>query len=137
MKKVMAAGLVSGLCLLGLAGTAAALPVTTELLLLADVSGSLDSTDFELQRDGYANAFRSSAVHDAIDTYGDLAVTLVYWSSGQAIAVDWTHVYDASSASAFADSIAAVGRPGSIGISTAMADAMDFGASLFALDNGF
>lgn len=117
-----------------LPGPVSAIPVGTELILLADVSGSLDSTDFALQRDGYAAAFRDASVISAIQSQtGGIAVTLVYWSSSQYQSVGWTHITDATSSNAFADAIAAASRPSSE--STLMANAMNYSGGLF--DNNY
>lgn len=136
LKKMLGA---SALALGALFGStmAQAVAVDLELVLLADVSGSLDTADFNLQRQGYSNAFRSAAVQSAIlgsSGTGKIAVTLVYWSSGQSIAVDWTLIDSAASASAFADAIDAAPRSSSG--STGMANALSFGAGLFD-NNGY
>jgi hypothetical protein len=124
------------LILLLLPLSAYAVPVGTELVLLADVSGSLDDADFNLQRDGYAAAFKDAGIIDLIQgTTGGIAVSLVYWSGSQSIAVDWTHLTDADSSNAFADVIAATTRPFSG--STGLANAMNFGTTLFTTDNGY
>lgn len=128
-------GLVAGGLLLGAAvQTARAVAVSTEILLLADVSGSLDATDFALQRDGYAAAFQSAIVKDSIAAHGPIAVSLVYWSDGQDVAVPWTLISNAAESDAFAAAIAAAPRPSSGG--TRMAAAMNFGTPLFD-GNGF
>lgn len=104
--------------------------VGTELILLADVSGSLDDTDFTLQRNGYVAAFRDPNVISKIASQtGGIAVTLVYWSTGQFQSVGWTHIYDAATSNAFADAIMAAARPSSG--STNMAAAMNFAGGLF------
>lgn len=118
----------------GFAPAVHAVPVGTELLLLADVSGSLNSTDFALQRDGYANAFRDDAVISAIEAAGGIAVALVYWSDSSSIAVNWTHVFDAATSFAFASAVESAPRTSSGG--TAMTSALNFGAGLFAT-NGY
>jgi hypothetical protein len=130
LRKLISAAVVG---LLFLSSQAQAIPVGTELVLLADVSGSLDTTDFNLQRDGYEAAFRDSDVISAIESAGGIAVTLVYWSTSQSVAVNWTHITDATSANAFADAIAAAGRP--FTGSTYMAEAIDYATDLF--DNNF
>jgi hypothetical protein len=101
---------------------------------LADVSGSLDDTDFELQRDGYASAFQSAVVKNAVDQHGPIAVSLVYWSDSQSVAVPWTLISDAASSDAFAAAISAAGRSSSG--NTRMAAAMSYGTATFA-GNGF
>ena len=46
--------------------SASATFVQTELMLLCDVSGSMDADDFTLQQTGYENAFRSLEVKNLI-----------------------------------------------------------------------
>ncbi len=125
----------AGLVLMASATTADAVAVNAELLLLADVSGSLDANDFALQRDGYVAAFQSASVQSAIASLsGGIAVSLGYWSTGQTQSVGWTHVTDAASANAFAALIAGASRPSSG--STYMTNALTWGTGLFA-GNGF
>lgn len=135
MKKCLIAmlmGMVFGL----MPAASRAVPVGLELVLMADVSGSLDATDFNLQRDGYVTAFQSAAVQNAIlgSTLGSIAVTLVYWSTAPVQSVPWTLINSAASANAFAAAIAAAPRPSSG--STNMIGAMNFSAPLFN-NNGF
>jgi len=92
-----------------------ALPTTDILLVLAvDTSGSVNQTRFELQRRGYADAFRSQQVLNAIQggSTGSIAVTMVQWTGPamQALAVPWMLVKDAASANALADAIEAAPR---------------------------
>jgi hypothetical protein len=85
-------------------------PTTDLLLVLAvDASGSVNQTRFELQRRGYAEAFRSPQVLNAIrgGSTGSIAVTMVQWTGPamQVQVVPWTLIKDAGSALAFADAI--------------------------------
>ena len=91
---------------------AGAAPVDLELVLAADVSGSIDAADFALQRAGFEAAFRSAAVISAIESgaIGSIAVTLWDFASSVAISVPWTLITDAVSSNAFADAIAAAPR---------------------------
>ncbi len=54
----------AGLCLT--TGSAWAVPVGLELVLLVDVSGSVNATEYALQKQGYVDAFHSAAVQNAI-----------------------------------------------------------------------
>ena len=86
------------------------LPTTDLLLVLAvDASGSVNQTRFELQRRGYADAFRSQQILNAIrgGSTGSIAVTMVQWTGPtmQVQVVPWTLIKDAGSALAFADAI--------------------------------
>ena len=107
-------------------------PVNLELQLDMDVSGSVDDTEFLLQRTGYSDAFRDPDTLSRIlgCGQGSIAVQLIYWSSfdQQAIAVDWTEISDSTSANAFADAIDAAARPFS-GF-TAPGSAINFGFPL-------
>lgn len=90
-------------------------PVDLELSLLLDVSTSVSSSEFILQKQGYVDAFTDAAIISAIEngTHGAIAVSLTYWSSAdrQQTAVDWMLVNDTASASALANAIAATTRP--------------------------
>jgi hypothetical protein len=90
-------------------------PTTDLLLVLAvDASGSVNQTRFELQRRGYADAFRNPQVLNAIrgGSTGSIAVTMVQWTgpSMQVQVVPWTLVKDGGSAKSFADAIEAAPR---------------------------
>ena len=82
LKKLFATRAVATAVAAGFATHAFAAPVAVdlELVLAADVSGSLDLADFELQRDGCVAAFQSAAVQNAIaaGALGKIAVSLVY-----------------------------------------------------------
>ena len=126
----------AGLALGSLAASAAT-PVDVELQLLVDSSASIVASEFALQAQGYADAFRSAAVLGAItDTsngrLGSIAVQLIYWSGAaqQQVAVDWFLIDSAAAADAFADSILAASRP--FDSSTAPGSALAFGDGLFA-----
>jgi len=117
-----------------LAGAASAqTTVQTELMMLCDISGSIDEVEFELQRAGYANAFRNSIVQDLIgEAPGGVAATMIWWSGPdeQEPAVGWSHLTDAASCEAFANVIEASVRPFKDGV-TAPGSAINFGAPQF------
>lgn len=83
--------------------------VDVELVLAVDVSGSMRDHELALQRRGYAEAFRTKAVHDAISggLIGEVAVTYVEWARVdlQRVIVPWTVIGDAEGARAFADQL--------------------------------
>lgn len=112
--------------------------VDLELSLLVDVSGSVSTSEFILQRDGYVNAFKSASLWTAISdgALGRIAVNFVYWSgrTQQQQTVGWTLIDSHAAAIAFANAIQAAPRPFSG--STAIGSAMDFGSQQFA-GNGF
>ena len=139
-KKLMAGVAVVGA--LAFSAEANAIPVSLELVLAVDVSGSVSGSEFALQRTGYVNAFNDPGIQAAITALGGSAasggigVSLVYWSSGQVQSVAMTHVYDAASAGAFATAVSLAGRPGGIGNNTGIAGAIGFSDASFD-SNGF
>jgi hypothetical protein len=88
--------------------------VDTELFLSIDVSGSIDTSEFNLQKQGYVNAFNDSAIQAQISSLPKgLAVALGYWSSAnqQNVAVNWRLLRNAADATNFANLINATTRP--------------------------
>lgn len=109
-------------------------PVDLELVLAIDSSSSIAGEEFELQINGYAQAFRDPAVIAAImalQPHG-IAVTLVQWSASfqQFQSVPWHHVRDAESAEAFAAAIEANSRQ-FVGFGTAIGSAIAYSVGLF------
>lgn len=133
IKSMVAAACAAAVSIAGLPAQAAT--VDLELQLLVDVSGSVSGTEFNLQQQGYSDAFRDPAVQAAIasGTVGSIAVQLIYYSSSQAVGIDWIEV-TAATADDFADLIDAAARPffGGTDIDTAL----NFGVAEF-VDNGF
>jgi len=88
--------------------------VDLALVLAVDASGSVDRVRFELQKQGYAAAFRHPGVIGAISSgpTQSIAVVMMQWTGPalQVVAVPWTRISDAASANAFADKIAAAPR---------------------------
>ena len=131
--KSLAVGMIAASTLVSILGSPAQaqISVNQELSLLVDVTGSVDSTEFNLQKTGYVNAFNN------IDFTGaNFAANFIYWSGAgqQQQAVGWTHITDNASAQAFASLIAATTRPFSG--STAPGSAINFAVPLFQ-NNGF
>lgn len=122
---------------LGFNTAAHAVPVALELALLVDVSGSVNSSEYTLQKQGYINAFQNATIQSAIASRpGGVAVTYIEWSAGtqQAQLVNWTHIFDAASANAFALAIQATSRAYSG--NTAPGSAINYATPLFS-NNGF
>lgn len=119
---------------LAVAQEARAQAVGLELSLLVDASGSVDATEFNLQKQGYVQAFQSAAVQNAIlgSVGGGIAVNFIQWSgaSQQAQSVGWTLINSAASANAFAAAIAAA--PRAFAGQTAPGSALNFAVPLFA-----
>ncbi len=107
--------------------------VDIALVLAVDVSLSIDSEEFALQRAGYAAAFRNSRVVEAITSgsKGAMAVTYIQWSGAteQQQIIGWRIIRDAASAAAFADELAAAERLVASG-STSLSGAIDMSRRL-------
>lgn len=87
--------------------------VSVELMLSIDVSGSVNSSEYNLQMDGYAAAFRDPAVISTIESLPDgLAVGVQFWASRPQKAKDWQVITTAAESRAFADYLDNLKRPG-------------------------
>jgi hypothetical protein len=104
------------------------------LVLAADVSRSVDSGKFQLQREGYAAAISDPRVLDAIRSgrNGRVGVAFVEWSGigSQRVVIDWTTVSDAESAKGFGDRL--LEAPRSFADRTSISGAIEFAMGQFA-----
>jgi Protein of unknown function (DUF1194) len=121
---------------LGLARPAAAqTQVDLALVLAVDVSGSVNASRYELQRRGYAAAFRNPRVVSAIlgGAHQAIAVALVQWTGPELhiVSVDWMRVGDKASADALAETLDAMPRA-LFGGGTSLSGAIDFGMAMLA-----
>lgn len=113
-------------------------PVDLELVLAADISGSMDRHEAALQREGFVRALRHPEVIRAIQggQLGRIAVIYIEWAGVhlQSPLAGWTEISDADSANAFADAVA---WPGIVTERyTSISTAIDVAAGSFA-GNGF
>lgn len=123
--------------------TASAIPVGLELALLTDVSGSISSREYRLQKNGYVAAFQDPRIQQAISAIGGIAVSYYEWSGArqQAKKVEWFNIVDAASSNEFAALIKATKRSFKGGKS-APGNAIskvtpEFGTETGGNDNGF
>ena len=127
--------------LAGLAAATAASPLGAQpaevdllLALAVDASGSIDPDEFQLQREGYAEALTHPAVLAAIrgKPRGAIAVAMVEWGSpgGAATVVEWMRLGDGASAIALAEAI--LRAPRSPQGWNAIGDALDHCSRLIA-----
>jgi hypothetical protein len=112
----------------------APIPVEVELVLAIDSSSSIEPEQFDLQIEGYVQAFRHPAVIAAIQALqpNGIAVTMVQWSASfqQTQTVEWTLVNDTSSAASFAADVESNMRQFT-GFGTALGTAISYSAGLF------
>jgi hypothetical protein len=105
------------------------------LVLAVDVSGSVDESRFQLQKHGYAAAFRSADVIQTIQSGAaqSIAVAMMQWTGPdmQAVVAGWTQVRDAASAGAFAAAVDASERMLFAG-GTSISGALDRATTLLA-----
>jgi hypothetical protein len=103
--------------------------VSLALVLAVDTSGSVSAGRFELQKQGYAAAFRSPRVLNSIRSLAtqSIAVTMMQWTGPRlhVVVVDWTVIKDEASAGGFADAIVAAPRQ-LFGGGTSISGAIDY-----------
>jgi hypothetical protein len=101
------------------------------LVLAADVSRSVDSGKFQLQREGYAAAVSDPHVLDAIRSgrTGRIGLTYIEWSGlgSQRVVIDWTTIGDAESGKGFGDRL--LEAPRSFADRTSISGAIEFAMS--------
>jgi hypothetical protein len=137
----MRKGILALLVVALLAGRAAADTVDLELVLLADVSRSVDDEEFKLQRQGYAAALTDPRVLRAIfsGAHRAVALTFIEFAGGdeQTVIAGWTVVRDEEGAAELAHTILTTPRAhyGRTGIGAAIDFSMaQFGRSGVASD---
>ena len=110
--------------------------VGMQLILAADVSGSVNATRYKTQQDGYLEALGDSRVLNVIHELDPpvLAVTFIAWARGQEVMVPWMRVHDAQTMDLFRNRLRATPRP-RVGINTLISRALVFCDRLF--DFGF
>jgi uncharacterized protein DUF1194 len=120
--------------LLGLCGVGNAQTTDLLLVLAADVSRSIDESEFALQRKGYSAALTDPRVLTAIrgGTTGSVAICFVEWSGAgeQNVVADWTVIRDEEDAGGLAAAILAA--PRSFIGRTSISGAIDFAMERFA-----
>jgi hypothetical protein len=118
-------------------GTAHATNVALELALVIDVSGSVDATEFNLQRNGYAAAFQNATIGSAIASFsgsGGIAVGVYFFANNVLEVVSWTQLTSAADAFNFGTLLGGLANPpngtpaiggSTLGNSTNIAEGMD------------
>ena len=103
--------------------------VDLELVLAADVSQSMDSTELKIQRDGYSSALSDPSFIRAVQAgmLGRIAVTYVEWAGAerQNVVVNWQVIDSIQSARDFALQVNASARDPARG--TSISGALNFG----------
>jgi len=112
--------------------------VDVTLVLVTDVSRSIDDSEFQLEKQGYASAFSDPRVLAGIrgGPAGRIAVAYVEFAGADQVrtVLDWTVIQDDSSATAFAGALRAA--PRSFYGRTAISSGVDEGVRLLG-ESGF
>ncbi|MGI9333199.1 MAG: DUF1194 domain-containing protein [Gammaproteobacteria bacterium] len=126
--------LLTGLIVAG--HSAQAIPVDLELSLVIDVSGSVNTDEYNLQMDGYANAFRDADVQNAIlnGSNGAIATNVVFFASSAAQGIAFTLLDSFAAIDAFANQLDTIARP--FGGGTDIFDGVNFAVPLFGDETG-
>jgi hypothetical protein len=122
--------------LFALIGSSSAAPgvehVDLKLVLATDVSGSINDEEFQLQREGTAEAFQDPNVVKAIQNgaLGRIAVAMFDFSSPEyaKVLLDWHIIKDRASAEAFATLVR--DAPRSPGRRTSVSSALELGSTM-------
>lgn len=132
LRQILRAALLVGVVLLSPAARAA--DVDLLLVLAADVSRSIDSAKFQLQRDGYAAAVADARVLETIRAgrNGRIGLSFVEWSGigAQRVVVDWMTVGDTAAAKEFGDRL--LESPRSFTDRTSISGAIEFAMAQLA-----
>jgi hypothetical protein len=111
----------------------AAEPVDLLLVLSADISRSIDTAKFQLQRDGYAAALSNPRVIQAITSgpLGKIAICFVEWSgsTAQKLVIDWAVIDGEKAAKNFAAAV--VEAPRAFADRTSIAGGIDYAMAQF------
>ena len=112
--------------------------VDLALVLVTDVSRSIDDSEFKLEKEGYATAFTDPKVVAAIKggMVGSIAVAYVEFASSFEVrtVLDWTVIHDDATAKGFVEKLAAA--PRSFWGRTAISAGIDHAVQLLA-ESGF
>src|ERR1700730_3502512 len=109
------------------AGAAEREKVGMQLILAADVSGSVNATRYKTQQDGYLEALGDPRVLDVIGGLDPpiVAITFIAWARDQEVMVPWTRVHDARTMDSFRNRLKDAQRR-RIGINTLISRALFF-----------
>ncbi|WP_162914962.1 DUF1194 domain-containing protein [Desertibaculum subflavum] len=98
MKKWLMGAAAAGIAAVSFSGTASAVPVALELALVVDASGSISSSNWNLQMTGYHNALTS-----VLPTDGSVAVSVIRFATNASVVRSMTQINSAGDRDALAD----------------------------------
>jgi len=104
-------GALAGLAILGLSGTAKAIPVDLELSLVIDSSTSINAGEFGQQINGYSSAFREAAVINSIvNSSGGIAINTILFADDATEVIAFRQLQTEQDVLDFADALDAIER---------------------------
>ena len=104
-------GALAGLALLGLSGTAKAIPVDLELSLVIDSSTSINAGEFDQQINGYSAAFRqASVISSIVNSAGGIAVNTILFANDAEEVLAFRQLQTEQDVLDFADALDAIAR---------------------------
>ena len=119
------------------AGLGMCLPTVTAacdlaLTLAVDVSGSVDSREFDIQMTGLADALRDDSIAEAL-VRAEAAITVIQWTgkTRQHVSIDWTRVRDFDELETLASQVAETSRRWR-NFATAIGSALEVAIGTFA-----
>lgn len=80
------------------------------LVLLLDVSLSVQAPDYRLQRDGVAQAFAHEQIQQIIHREGGIAITVIEWATQQKTVIPWRHLTSVADVHKFSQDVAQLRR---------------------------
>jgi len=142
LRGAIRAALIAGSVLALSASSSVSAPATQQvdlkLVLATDVSGSINDEEFELQRQGTADAFMDPEVVKSIQggALGRIAVAMFDFSSPEyaKVILDWHIIRDKATATAFAELLR--NAPRSPGRRTSVSSALELGSTLIEASAG-
>ena len=110
-------GLYLGLIASGGALAADLTSVDVELSLVVDGSSSISSTNFDLQRQAYANVFADPSLFEDVISQGDeaqIAVNFIQFSTSAVEEISWTLIDSPEASASFANQILGITQSGGL-----------------------
>lgn len=106
---------------------------TVALLLLVDISGSVDTDEYELQKNGIIQALKSPEISSIIEKSEGVAVSVVEWGLIQKTTVSWNILKDKNSIEKFTKEYRDSERDSGINfkIDTNISGALEYGITEF------
>jgi hypothetical protein len=102
------------------------------LLLLVDVSGSVDANEYNLQKTGYVNAFKDPKVVEVISKKSTpIYLALAEWAGRTELVIEWRKISERSDLFSFSNDYSVSKRKLAANYSTDISQAINMGVDYF------